>query len=144
MRREFENVRRQLMRHEGLRLKPYRCTAGYLTIGYGRNLDDRGITALEAAAMLSVDLERTVAECVAIFTWFNLIDTVRQDVVINMVFNLGMSRFLKFRKFINALSRQNYSEAADEMLDSEWAKQVPYRAQELANQMRRGVYSEPV
>lgn len=144
MPRGFDNLRRQLMRHEGLRLKPYLCTAGKLTIGFGRNLETRGISTLEAAAMLEADIQQTASECVAIFAWFNLIDTVRQDVVMNMVFNLGMSRFLKFRKLINALSRQNYNEAADEMLDSEWAKQVPLRAQELAVQMRRGYYSEGV
>ena len=48
---------RQLALHEGLRLKPYKCTSGALTIGYGRNLDARGITEAEAEMMLSHDID---------------------------------------------------------------------------------------
>lgn len=144
MRREFDNLRRQLMRHEGLRLKPYRCTAGKLTIGYGRNLDDRGISSLEAAAMLDADIRQTVEECVAVFAWFNYLDTVRQDVVANMVFNLGIPKFMRFKNLIAALRAQDYRRAADEMLDSKWAQQVGARAEELAKQMRTGFYSTPV
>lgn len=126
-----------LIRHEGLRLKPYRCTAGKLTIGVGRNLDDRGISNDEAMLMLDNDIAQTIREC-RTFPWFENLDNVRQAVIASMVFNLGLTRFQKFRKTIAAIEAGDYDTAADEMMLSNWFNQVGRRGSELAEMMRTG------
>ena len=129
----------QIKRHEGFRAKPYKCTADKLTIGYGLNLD-AGITE-EIAVLI---LEHQVYDIIVSlrkFEWFANIDSVaRHDAIVNMAFNLGIAGICKFHKMINAISLKDYHQAAAEMLDSKWAKQVGNRAIELAEQMRSGVY----
>ncbi len=85
----MNRIKAQLVRHEGLRLKPYRCTAGKLTIGIGRNLEDRGISQKEAYAMLErdiLDFEQQLLN--EIPDVYNGLDEVRQSVLLNMCFNL--------------------------------------------------------
>ena len=127
-----------LVRDEGLKLKPYRCTAGKLTIGVGRNLDDVGITRDEAMVMLWNDIARVKADATHAFPWFARLDPVRQDVVLNMIFNLGINRFSQFHQTIKCIEAFDYAGAADRMLQSLWAKQVGQRAVRLSNQMRNG------
>lgn len=131
-----------LMRHENLRLKPYLDTVGKLTIGCGRNLDDMGITLDEAQGLLKNDIARCRSELIRGFSWFTLMSEARQDVLTDMIFNLGMPRLLEFRGMIAALQRMDWDKAASEMLASRWAGQVGKRASELANLMRSGVYAE--
>ena len=126
-----------IAKHEGLRLKPYTDTVGKLTIGYGRNLDDNGITKYEAELMLTHDVAN-VYEDIKRFEWFTELDEVRQAVVVNMVFNLGINRFMKFKNTIMFIEKGLYTAAAEEMLDSKWARQVGNRAQELSLMMRSG------
>jgi lysozyme len=127
-----------LVRDEGLKLKPYRCTAGKLTIGVGRNLDDVGISRDEAMYLLENDIARVSADAKHAFPWFARLDPVRQDVVLNMIFNLGINRFSQFHQTIKCIEAFDYAGAADRMLQSLWAKQVGQRAVRLANQMRSG------
>ena len=127
-----------IAKHEGLRLKPYKCTAGKLTIGYGRNLDDVGITEHEAETMLTSDIERVYRDLTVHYDWFKTLDEVRESVVVNMCFNLGLNRFNKFKKTIKYISEGDYEKAAAEMMDSKWANQVGKRAVELAHMMATG------
>ena len=130
----------QLKRHEGVRLKPYRCPAGRLTLGVGRNLDDCGITLAEAEALLANDLaalERKLQR----LPWFRALDPVRQDVLINMAFNLGYEGLMAFEATLAGVRRGDYAAAARSMLASKWARQVGARARELAEQMRTGRYA---
>lgn len=129
-----------LKEDEGLRLKPYRDSVGKLTIGYGRNLEDNGITQWEADVMLANDLGITMQEAYSAFPWFRYLDEVRQDVVLSMLFNMGMPRLTKFKKMLSAIADRNYELAAAEMLNSKWASQVGRRAQKLASMMRSGDY----
>lgn len=129
-----------LKRHEGRRLFPYKCTAGKLTIGYGRNIEDTGISEEEAEFMLQADIERCILELVDRTDYFIALCEPRQTVLINMVFNLGWSRFSRFKKMLKAVRDGDYPLAAVEMLDSKWADQVGGRAKELASIMSRGVY----
>lgn len=129
-----------LIKHEGLRLKPYRDTVGKLTIGVGRNLDDRGITRDEALYMLENDIHIVEEELDQRIPWWRELDDVRQEVLLNMAFNLGVPKLMKFKNFLRALKEGNYAQAADEMLDSLWAQQVGRRAKELALAMRNGEY----
>lgn len=135
---DYRQLKEQLIKHEALRLKPYKDSKGKITIGVGRNLDDVGITHTEAMIMLDTDVKRAVEDSRKL-RWFNNLDIVRQDAVLNMLFNLGLPRFNLFKKLSKALGEQNYSKAAEEMLDSDWAEQVGIRAEELAKQMRTGV-----
>lgn len=127
-----------IKRHEGLRLKPYKCTAGRTTIGYGRNLDDVGISQSEADMLLQSDLACAYSNVNKIFPKFNNLSEARQGVLCDMIFNMGMDGLLKFKNFIAAINSGNYPVAVKEMLDSLWAKQVGDRANELANIMQRG------
>lgn len=128
------------MTHEGLRLKPYTDTQGKLTIGVGRNLSDVGVSEAEAMLMLNNDIERVQSETIHAFGWYNSIGVIRQDVVLSMVFNLGLTGFQEFKKLIAAVACQDYERAASEMLDSKWAKQVGKRAIDLAYMMRNNTY----
>lgn len=129
----------QLRRHEGERLKPYRCTAGKLTIGVGRNLDDRGITAQESAYLLSNDIDRVWTELRARLPWVTGLSDVRQRVLLDMAFNLGTDGLLKFRNTLATIEAGNYQKGGEMMLDSLWARQVGMRAQRLAKMMQTGI-----
>ena len=127
-----------LLRDEGLRLKPYRCTAGKLTIGVGRNLEDVGIREDEAMLMLENDIEAVIADCRQGFPWFASLDAVRQGVIVQMAFNLGIAGLSRFHNTLGAVARGDYDAAADGMLQSKWAQQVGRRAVRLAFAMRTG------
>ena len=127
-----------LVEHEGLRLRPYRCTAGKLTIGIGRNLDDRGITADEALYLLRNDIELSRKELSGAFQWFAKLDQVRQAVLIDMHVNMGLATLSKFVATLGLIKSGRYDEAASEMLNSAWSRQVGRRARRLAEMMRTG------
>jgi len=125
--------------HEGLRLKPYKCPAGKLTIGYGRNLEDNGITEKEAKLMLISDLDFLIEKLENKTTWFKELDYVRQAVILDMAYNLGFNGLLKFKRMIQALKNRNFLLASNEMMDSKWAKQVGKRAINLQVIMINGI-----
>lgn len=126
----------QIARHEGLRLAPYRCTAGKLTIGYGRNLDDTGIRIEEARVMLQNDIAEARASLRSHLSWFSASPVAVQSVLVNMGINLGIKGLLNFKRTLASLESEKYKAAAVEMLDSLWAKQVPSRAKELSKIIR--------
>ena len=134
----FTKLISTLKRHEGFRSKPYRCTAGKLTIGYGRNLDDVGITEVEAEFLLKVDMLRATDDAHDIFPAILDYTQNRQMALINMVFNLGKTRLRKFRNMIDAVNRGDWESAANEAIDSRWYGQVGSRAIELVNLLREG------
>lgn len=131
-------IEAQLILDEGLRLKPYKCTAGRTTIGVGRNLDDLGITKAEALYLLANDIARVEAECLKTYPWYSKLDPVRQSVILNMRFNLG-PRLDKFVNTLTAIAVGDYADAAQKMGQSLWARQVGQRAVRLAQMMRTGV-----
>jgi lysozyme len=128
----------ELVRDEGLKLKPYRCTAGKLTIGVGRNLDDVGISASEAMLLLEHDINRVIAKLSYHLPWWSSLTDNRQRVLANMAFNLGIDGLLKFKNTLSYIQNENYSEAAKAMLESKWAKQVGERAVRLSKMMEAG------
>ena len=137
----IHDVEALLRRHEGWRVRPYRDTTGHLTIGHGRNLDAKGITREEAGYLLANDLKaaRTTAER---YSWFSRLDRVRQAVILDMLINLGPRGFKSFKKTRRKVQIGHYGDAAEEMLDSTWARQVgrkkDQRAGRLAEMMRTG------
>jgi lysozyme len=127
----------QIKGDEGFRGYPYKCSAGKLTIGYGRNLDSKPLTIDEAEYLLKNDLNDVLKQAVKL-PYYSVLSPVRQSAVINMIFNLGITKYKKFIKMNDALNKGDYELSAIEMLDSEWAKQVGKRADRLALQMRQG------
>lgn len=130
-------IKDQLLKHEGLRLKPYHCTANKLTIGIGRNLDDVGISEDEALILLENDIIKVEKQAES-FPWFIQLNEERKSVILNMIFNLGFEGFTKFKETIRYLELGQYEQAAIEMLESKWADQVPTRAKELSRIMFSG------
>jgi len=127
-----DKAKKMLLTDEGLRLKPYRCTAGKLTIGYGRNLDDVGISERIADEMLKEDLEVAKKICQRIFG--NLFDTWsenRQLGWINLAFNLGQVRLSKFKNTIRAAQIEDWFEVENGLRQSLWFKQVKGRAERV-------------
>lgn len=131
---------KMLVRHEGLRLKPYLDSVGKLTIGVGRNLDDVGISEDEALHMLRNDLATAQAAVSKALPFLWTLSEARSDALIDMALNLGEPRFRGFKKMIAAIERRDFEAAAREMLDSKWARQVGARSQELAEMVRTGSY----
>lgn len=137
-----ERVRKQLMIDEGLRLKPYRDSVGKLTIGIGRNLDDVGISALEAYDLLDHDIDRAIIQLVGRFPWFNDLNEARQAVMVNWCFNIGIESLSGFRNTLAALRAGDFVAASKGMLASKWARQVGPRATRLARIMLTGEWNE--
>ena len=133
----MHSIEDQLILHEGMRLRPYRCTAGKLTIGVGRNLEDKGISHHEAMMLLRNDIEEITGQLER-HSWYVALGPVRRKVLIDMAFNLGVQGLSKFRKMIEALKRADYEAAADEMVNSRWYRQVGERGRRLERMMRTG------
>jgi len=128
-------IEKQLIEHEGLEKKVYRCPAGKLTVGVGRNLEDKGITEEEALFLLRNDIAECEDDLRSIFTEYDALDESRKRVLIDMRFNLGPSRFRQFKKMIAAVKEKEFSRAAEEMKDSNWYRQVGKRAETLFKMM---------
>jgi lysozyme len=128
----------QLIQHESLALKPYKDSVGKLTIGVGRNLDDNGITEVEALFLLDHDIRKAESDVIALVNNYDSLDDLRQRVLIDMAFNLGRTRFSKFRRMLAAVEAGDFTKAADEMTDSRWFHQVGLRASKLTRWMRTG------
>jgi len=128
----------ELKRDEDVRLKPYIDSVGKLTIGTGRNLDDVGINIDKNDYLLNNDIVCVEAALDAHLPWWRELDAVRQRVLANMCFNLGIGKLLGFQNTLPLIQSGQYAAAAQSMLNSLWAQQVGPRAVRLANMMRSG------
>jgi lysozyme len=117
----------------------YRDSVGKQTIGWGRNIEDRGISDAEATLMLENDIAEHWGETRAAFPWFDALDDVRQEVIAEMAFNMGVPTLSTFHATLGHVKRGEYLEASRQMLKSRWATQVKGRAKELSHMMRTGV-----
>ncbi len=144
------NLIEQLKEHEGFRGSYYLCTAKKKTIGYGRNVDDNPLpdylcrdfdkepmTEDEAEELLIDDVNKVATQLAKKYPIKHL-STARQAVLINMAFNLGVNGLMEFKKMLQAIKDKDYYEAAIQMLDSKWARQVGSRSDDLAEQMLTG------
>ncbi len=128
----------ELKRDEGVRLKPYTDTVGKLTIGCGRNLTDVGISEKESDYLLAHDIANVENQLDAHLGWWRELDEVRQRVLANLCFNMGIMTLLTFKNTLAAIRSGNYVGAASGMLRSLWSSQVGPRAQRLARAMVTG------
>jgi len=124
----MNDIEKYISANEGLKLKPYKCTAGKLTIGYGRNLDDRGISEDEALIMLKNDIALCQYELNRTLDFYVALPDNVKTVLIDMCFNLGISGLLKFKNMLSAIKEGNYQKAGSELMNSAYAGQVPNRA----------------
>ena len=142
----MDNLTALLIKHEGMRLFPYRDSVGKLTVGVGRNLNDVGLSQDEAVFLLQNDIDRVKAELDQALPWWSKLDGVRRDVLIDMGFNLGVltppdkAKLLTFKTTLRLIEEGFYEGAAHQMLRSKWAEQVGARARELAEMMKTGQY----
>lgn len=131
-----KEISEQLRKHEGEKLKPYLCTSGKITIGVGRNLQDRGISKLESEFMLQNDIDQSIKELSENISFYhNLPDNIKK-VLIDMCFNIGIGGLMKFTKTLRYIEEKRYAEAAKEMLNSKWSKQVGQRAITLSQMIK--------
>jgi len=154
-----EHLIDELIKHEGLKLQVYKDTLGIDTIGIGRNLEDRGIsqeelddldipnmdiiyeygiTEADAVYLANNDVQIVEDELLRAHPCVDRLDSVRQLILVDMAFNMGVPRLCKFKKMWNAIHEEKYDIAAKEMLDSRWANQVKSRATKLAHAMHTG------
>jgi lysozyme len=131
----MKSIEEQLIDHEGFEAKVYHCPAGKLTVGVGRNLEDKGITREEALYLLRNDIKECESDLNTIFDDFKGLDDIRKNVLIDMRFNLGPNRFRQFKKMIEAVRQKDFQQAAEEMKDSNWYRQVGKRAENLCEMM---------
>jgi lysozyme len=129
-----------LIDHEGLKKLPYVDTMEKTSIGIGRNLTDRGISREEAIYLCLNDVKESRSE-LSNYQWYESLDDVRKDVLVELHFNIGLSKLLKFDNMIQSLILKKYADAATHMLDSAWRKQVgDRRALNMAKRLSTGKY----
>jgi lysozyme len=144
----------ELRRDEGVWYVPYRDTKGIPTVGVGHNLQASPLpvgwtyplTDDQVNQLLDGDLQNVYHDLTRALPWWTDLNDVRQRVICNMCFNLGINRLIGFRNALIAMRQGKFSDAADEMLDSKWAREdvgigtpeEPGRALRLANMMRKG------
>lgn len=134
---DYERVAARIRKSEGLSYLPYKCPTGHLTIGYGHNLE-HGISIEAAELLLRQDIEIAVRQVKNAFIWWPKLTEARFYVLVDMTFNMGISRLCGFKKMLSAVEAGDYKTAAKEMLASKWAVQVGRRAAELSKIMKKG------
>lgn len=133
----FEKVETQLIVDEDLRLMPYRCPAGKLTIGVGRNLEDNGITRAEAYYLLRNDVDTCHRQLSLAIPFYDRLPFEKKEILLNMCFNMGLTKLQGFKRMLAAMAVNDWESAAHEMANSAWAMQVGDRARRLIEKMRR-------
>lgn len=131
-----ERVKETLIKHEGLVLDMYKCSAGVWTIGVGHNLEDKGVSKKVAMVMLEEDINDALYDLKRNISFFHSLPEAAQEALVNLSFNLGITRLLQFRKTLGFLKERKFTRAANELLDSRYASQVGYRALEVAEMIR--------
>lgn len=152
--RDFIWVSKRLVEHEGLKLQPYICPAGKLSIGVGRNLEDNpptpreqtaigdymhGITKNGAMLLLRNDVEKCLKNLKTLPFW-NKLDLERQYALLDMCFQLGFYGLKKFKKMLSSMENKRFTEASEHCLDSNYARQVPKRANRIAKLIKEGIW----
>jgi lysozyme len=136
---------RLLNLHEGRSRFAYLCTAGKITAGVGRNLDKDGglgLSEQEIDYLLQNDIDRISGELHKAFRWFGSLNAPRRAAMIDLCFNLGLTRLMSFRKALAAMAEQDYQRAADEFMASRWSQQVGQRALRVTGMIRSGEWPD--
>ena len=133
-----QDLMEMIKRHEGFRQYVYKCTSGKLTIGYGHNLDDRGISSSIARELLKEDIGIATKDCFVLFSDFHLLSNNVKMALIDMSFQLGLNRLKKFKKMIKFIGKNNFIKASREAKDSKWFRQSGDRGKEIVKLLKKG------
>lgn len=133
-----KRLSKTLNHSEGRRHKAYRDTVGKLSIGVGRNLDDKGLRDCEIDYMLENDIDEVIGDLDLALPWWRDMSTRRQEVLADMCFNLGLTKLMGFKNTLAAMKAGNFKLAAQGMRASLWARQVKGRADALIKIMEQG------
>lgn len=131
----------QIKEDEGFSSHAYLCPSGFLTIGYGRNVDPnggKGITEAEGQVLLSNDITECDDDLRRVFAAWDSFSLRRRATLLNLRFQLGPSRFRGFRKMIAAIEKGDWEQAASELRDSHMMTQAPRRTGRRANELEQG------
>jgi lysozyme len=145
----FTQLERDIQQDEGYRAHPYFDSLGVATIGYGTTKIDGmpvrpstdSISREQAAILCRADIYEALIGAETIIPNFYALDAVRRAVLVNMVYNLGLTRFMGFKRLIAAVTEDKYLEAGREMVDSAWFNQVGLRSRRLRKEMVSGIHS---
>lgn len=140
---DYEEIKARIKKHEGFISKIYLDSLGKATIGYGHLITEKdnfkeGIeySIKELEEVFNQDFNKAVDGANELTSHLSLVLATIKGVIIEMVFQLGKTGVSKFKKFFEALNNQDYNEAANQMLDSNWHKQTPKRCIELSKIIR--------
>ena len=133
-----EELKKELIRDEGLKLKAYRDHLGVWTLAVGHNIEDNPISERAAMVILDDDISTVESGLDRNLSWWRNLSEVRQRVMANMAFQLGITRLIGFRKALEAIREERWDDAESELLQSRWAMQTPDRARRMASLMRNG------
>lgn len=147
------NLEADLIRDEGERTHAYRDSRGIWTIGIGHNIQvdptlvpllhhliNDGINQAQIDGLFAHDLAGAKLQLGLHLPWWTTLDDVRQDVIVNMTFNMGMKTLLQFHNTLRHIQEHNWLAASAGMLASAWATEVGGRARRLAKQMTTGIH----
>jgi len=153
---DLEKLKKQLIIDEGCKLEVYLDHLGYPTVGIGHLLTKKDpellqyqlgkknnpnysmkITEARCQELFLSDIANVIKDCKTLFPNFDSYAEEIKQIIANMMFNLGLTRLSKFKKFVAAITSLNYKEAAKQMADSAWSKQVPNRAKRLIDRMNK-------
>ena len=133
---DMAKVRENIIKHEGWKQFPYRCTADKLSIGVGHNIEDRGLSNAAIEFILNEDIETCLMELQGSLSFWDTLPSEVQAALIDLCFNMGISRLMQFRMTIQHLKDGEWDKAAEELLDSRYAAQLPHRAEANADLIR--------
>lgn len=140
-----ETLEQRLIRHEGVELMPYTDTRGFRTVGCGHRITpedgdrfDGGISYDAAMALLQDDITKARMAVARALPWTYDLDDVREDVLVEMAFQLGIAGLLEFKLMLADIRAGDWAKAAEEMRNSKWHAQTPSRCEELAKIMKTG------
>ena len=138
----MEKLIKMITRHEGVRSHMYICSKNMETIAIGRSIGPGGLGLSddEISYLLANDINRVIDELSASFPWFLELDEVRRDAIIDICFNLGITKLLNFKNALNAMEIEDWKAASMHFYDSRWANQVGDRADELCEMIETGEY----
>jgi lysozyme len=150
----IERIIERIKEYEGYSDKPYQCTAKKWTVGFGYNYEDRGFTTAELTEILKDGFTKDIAEKLIAkdvqsclreaekFPWFKGLNEARAAVVIDMIYQLGITGFKEFKKTLGWLEKGNYRGASQEMVSSKWYTQSGRRSRTNVKQMDTGEWQE--
>ena len=137
----LDKLKASLLAHEGFKSAPYTDSEGYITIGIGRNISSNPLTIDEAWLLSKPFMDDAIEHAPLLIHNWDTIGDARQNVLIELVFAMGLPKVLKFQQMRAAVDAGDWAKASSELLDSKWAQQVHGRANDLAKQLALGTFA---